>query len=257
MNWTDLLFPRVCPCCGSPLSDGETVCAACAPGVHRNTSPHCPYCGVSERSCRCRKHPRPYDRIVAPFYYEDSIREAILRMKFGKREEIARFLAEELRWEIEARYFGETFDLVTTVPMSRARYAERGFNQARTIAELLMKEPPGPLTNARQDYGLLKNRGSGQMQHLLGAEGRRQNIRDSVRLGPGRDIDGAKILLIDDIVTTGATAGECAAILRLEGAASVSVAAAAVTRYTGAQSARTKEKIAGTTIQPAKKSLQF
>ena len=257
MNFDELFFPRTCPCCGGPLSGDAPVCPSCAGGVHRNPAPHCPYCGVSERSCTCRKQPRPYDRIVAPFFYEDSVRDAILRMKFGKREEGARFLAEELKKEVEARYFGESFDLITTVPMSRDRYAERGFNQARTIAELLMKDPPGPLREAVPDYGLLKKATSGQMQHLLGAEGRRQNIRGSVRVGRGRDLTGKRVLLVDDIVTTGATAGECAAILRLSGAARVCVAAASVTRYTGAQSARSKGNLPEGTIQTAEKRLQF
>ena len=230
MKLIDLFFPPTCPGCGKVLEDGEAMCQKCASEARRNPAPHCAYCGVSLKDCNCTKHARPYDRIVAPFYYEGSVRETILRMKFGKKEEGARFLADELKKEIEARYFGEHFDLITVVPMSRARYAERGFNQARTIAELLMKEPPAPLKDAVADYGLLQKSGSGEMQHLLGAEGRRQNIRGSVRAGKNRELEGKRVLLVDDIVTTGATAGECAAILRLHGAARVCIAAAAVTR---------------------------
>ena len=91
MDWTDLLFPRTCPCCGGELREGQTVCDHCAPGIHVNPSPQCPYCGVSLRSCHCAKNPRSYDRIVAPFFYEGSIREALLRMKFGKHEDVARY----------------------------------------------------------------------------------------------------------------------------------------------------------------------
>lgn len=230
MTLLDLLFPPTCPGCGKAVEGPAAMCPDCAAGAIRNEAPHCAYCGVSLRDCNCTGHARPYDRIVAPFFYEGSVREAILRMKFGKREEGARFLADELKKEIEARYFGETFDLITVVPMSRARYAERGFNQARTIAELLMKEPPVPLETALEDYGLLQKRGDGRMQHLLDAEGRRQNIRGSVSPGKHRALEGKRVLLVDDIVTTGATAGECAAILRLAGASRVCIAAAAVTR---------------------------
>ena len=151
MDWTDLLFPKTCPCCGGELREGQTVCDHCAPGIHVNPSPQCPYCGVSLRSCHCAKNPRSYDRIVAPFFYEGSIREALLRMKFGKHEDVARYLASELREAIDARYFGETFDLLTVVPMSRDRYASRGFNQARTLAEFLMKDPPEPLQDTFVD----------------------------------------------------------------------------------------------------------
>lgn len=250
MDWTDLLFPKTCPCCGGELPEGQSVCEDCAPKIRRNASPQCPYCGVSLRSCHCAKDPRAYDRIVAPFFYEGAIRDALLRLKFGKHEEVARYLAAELREAIDTRYFGESFDLLTVVPMSRGRYASRGFNQARTLAEFLMKDPPEPLQNTLADYGLLKKRGNGgSMQHLLGAEGRRKNIRDAVSVGPNRPLEGKSVLLLDDIVTTGATAGECAAILRLAGAARVCVAAVAVTRFS--------EKIPGNTVQEERKHLNF
>ncbi len=250
MKWTDLLFPPTCPCCGGEVPDGQSVCNQCAPRIHRNPSPYCSCCGVSLRSCRCAGNERAYDRIVAPLYYEDAVRDAMLRMKFGKHEEVARYLSTELREAIDTRYFGESFDYLTVVPMSRERYIERGFNQARTLAEFLMKNPPGPLEHATADYCLLVKRSvGGSMQHLLGAEGRRQNIRNAVTVGNHRPLEGKTVLLIDDIVTTGATLGECAAILRLAGAARVCVAAVAVTRF--------QEKIVGNTIQEESKPLKL
>lgn len=251
MGWIDLLFPKTCPCCGGELRNGQTVCDRCTPDIHYNTSPHCPDCGVSLRDCHCHRRVRPYERVVAPFYYEGAIREAILRMKFGQREEVARFLAEALKREIEARYFGETFHVLTVVPMSRDRYVSRGFNQAKSIGEFLMKDPPTPLRQAVPDYGLLKksSREGGSMQHLLGAAGRKQNIRDSVTVGKNRELEGKHVLLLDDIVTTGATTEECAAILRLHGAEQVSVAAAAVTRY--------RESFPGKTIQVSPKRVEL
>lgn len=251
MDWTELLFPKTCPCCGGSLPEGAEVCPACAGAVRYNRSPHCPFCGVSMTDCRCKKNARAYDRVAAPFYYEGSVREAILRMKFGQKEDVARFLADALKRDVEARYFGEEFDLVTAVPMSRSRYVSRGFNQARTLAEFLMEDPPSCLEHAVSDFGLLRKRSAndGSMQHLLGAEGRRQNIRSALSVGKDRDLAGKKVLLVDDIVTTGATVGECAAVLRLSGASRVCVAAAAVTR--------SGEKISGKTIQEPEKRLEF
>ena len=129
MHWTDLLFPPTCPCCGGELPDGQAVCDKCVPGIHRNASPQCPYCGVSLRSCHCAKDPRPYDRIVAPFFYEGTVRDALIRMKFGKHEEVARYLASELREAIDARYFGEPFDYLTVVPMSRGGLTRPGLSR--------------------------------------------------------------------------------------------------------------------------------
>ena len=138
------------------------------------------------------------------------LRRLSAELPLCKHEDVARYLASELREAIDARYFGETFDLLTVVPMSRDRYASRGFNQARTLAEFLMKDPPEPLQDTFVDYGLLKKKNSGgSMQHLLGAEGRRQNIRSAVSVGPNRPLEGKSVLLLDDIVTTGATVGEC------------------------------------------------
>ena len=251
MAWADLLFPKTCPCCGGELREGQEVCGRCAPAIRYNPSPHCPCCGVSLRDCHCHQRPRAYDRVVAPFYYEGAVREAILRMKFGQREEVARFLAGALKKEIEARYFGREFDVLTVVPMSKERYVSRGFNQAKSIAEFLLKDPPTPLKGAVPDYGLLRKSSNegGSMQHLLGAAGRKQNIRDSVTLGKHRELEGKQVLLLDDLVTTGATTSECAAILRLGGAAGVSVAAAAVTRY--------RDSFPGKTIQESPKRVKL
>ena len=136
----------------------------------------------------------------------------------------------------------------------RERYEgmKRAFAQhGMQLDEDLIVFDADDLENSHHAIGaLLKKKNShGSMQHLLGAEGRRKNIRDAVSVGPNRPLEGKSVLLLDDIVTTGATVGECATILRLAGASRVCVAAAAVTRFPG--------KIAGNTIQEERKRLNF
>lgn len=240
----DLLYPERCPGCGVYLEAGKDLCPSCKARVAFNESPHCPCCGVSEKDCRCRKNDRAYDRIVAPFFYEGPVREAVLSLKFGKREENARFLGYALAEAVDARYFGESFDVITAVPLTGEKLSERGYNQARSIGTFLMQKLPEPLVHAEPDWNLLKKKGTDSAQHFLGAEARRKNIRNSLRVSSGRTLAGKRILLVDDIVTTGATVEECAAILKLNGATRVCVAAAAVTRNTGAQYEKTKENFA-------------
>lgn len=236
-----LLFPGRCACCGQPADGTEQLCAACASRIRPILPPFCPFCGTSLADCKCRKAPHAYEQAAAPFYYEDAIRDALLRMKYGSREEVAVFFGTYLSQTIAMRYFGVPFTLITCVPATRKKTAERGFNQAESLVEQLnlrcftwLPEPP------LVDCKLLQKWETGEAQHTLGAEARRENIRNSYELHRRKRVEGDVILLIDDIVTTGATADEIAVLLRLHGAKAVYVASAALTRNTGAFGSKKK-----------------
>ena len=189
--------------------------------------------------CTCRKQAHAYGEVVAPFYYEGPVRELLLQLKYGGKEDIARYLAGEMTKVIRERFFGIRFDLLTCVPTTADRIDSRGYNQAQSLAELLAPDPQtGLLEKVERDYYVLKKHPTGKMQHFLGASGRRANIRNAFSLRPGRSVEGKTILLVDDIVTTGATAEECTEILRLNGARQVEVACAAVTRTKALQNGR-------------------
>lgn len=234
-----LLYPETCICCGQPTGPERLVCFECAQRLRRPSPPFCRFCGLPLEDCTCRKQEHAYEQAVAPFFYEGTARDAIIHLKFGGREDAAVFLGKAMGDRAGAAYFGIPFDIVTCVPTTRARMAKRGFNQARSLGEQLgaacfsEKEP-------ETDWHLLRKRGTGQTQHFLGASDRRRNIRGAFQLSPGRSVRGKTILLVDDIVTTGATADECAAVLRLNGAAAVYVVCAAMTRNTGPEYAGTK-----------------
>lgn len=235
----ELLFPARCSCCGQAADAGSLLCAECARQIRPILPPFCPFCGTAEADCKCKKTPHAYEQAVAPFYYESVIRDALLRMKYGNREEVAVFLGRHLQDTILARYFGIPFTLITCVPATGEKMAERGFNQAESLTEEINPQAFSWMTvPPHVDCKLLKKRNMGEAQHTLGAEARRRNIRNSYRLHEKKSVKGEVILLIDDIVTTGATADEIASLFLLQGAEQVYVAAAALTRNTGAYGAK-------------------
>lgn len=236
MRIGEFVFPRKCVCCGRYLSaDNESeyrdVCASCAERVARVRPPYCPHCLRGKDSCRCYKQrPFAFDALAAPFYYEGAVRDAIMRMKFDGKESVARFLGRELGAEVETRCFGVPIDVVTCVPTSAASLAQRGFNQSRSIAENLgLSSEIFPFIVP--DFTLLQKRDATALQHRLGAHGRVRNISGTFELSKNRDVTNKTILLVDDIMTTGATADECARVLKFAGARKVLLATAALTRY--------------------------
>ena len=228
-----ILFPEKCSSCGASVAPEQFLCDSCREGAHFILPPYCPCCGTSEVDCKCRKRGRAFELCVAPYYYEDSIRQAVMNLKFGGREDIAVPLGQAMSRTVGSRLYGVPFTHVTCVPSTRDKVAERGYNQAQSLGEQMVKgdcfywleQKP------RTDWNMLVKKESEQMQHLLGADSRRRNIRDAYRLNRNRNIEDAVILLVDDIVTTGATASEIATILKLNGAKEVYVVSAALTRY--------------------------
>lgn len=226
-----VLFPPRCLCCGTPVESGQALCPSCEERMERIEAPYCVYCGTSLPDCTCPKRDHAYNEVAAPFYYEAGARDILLQLKYGGKEDGAKYLAEEMGKTLRDRYFGIHFDLLTCVPTSTERIVRRGYNQAESLARQLREDPEsGFLTGAKRDFSLLQKRPTRQMQHFLGASGRRANIQNAFCLRSGREVSGKTILLIDDIVTTGATAQECATILKLAGAKDVYVGCAAVTR---------------------------
>ncbi len=163
------------------------------------------------------------DTCVGPLWYEGDVRESHHRYKFSNK----RCYAEPyslLMWQCAQDRLEGTFDVVCWVPLSRKRLNRRGYDQARLLAVRVAKQlglHAQPLLDKVRDTPAQ----SGQTD----AAARRANVLGVYRLKRDKQVAGKRILLVDDVVTTGATMSECARILRTAGAVSVSGLVLAVT----------------------------
>jgi len=205
----DLLFPAVCPLCGARLGAGrhDPVCGACWAAFERLTPPLCDVASPA------------WDYGLAAASYEGTVREAIHTLKFNGRRTLVRPLADLVHEQCGA-VVTERPDAIVPVPLAPGRERDRGFNQSRLIAERLAERMGVPL----RPRWLVRVRATEAQSDLSAAE-RRANVAGAFDASPRAA--GRHVLVLDDVITTGATAGECARALRREGVARVGVLAVA------------------------------
>lgn len=211
----DVLYPRSCAGCGS---GPWPFCPTCAGLLVTFPAPRCGRCGMSVAvavpSCRACP-PEPVGTARAPFLFEGPARAAVLRLKFGGERDVAGALGRA------AAVVAPTHaDSIAWVPLSRARRRRRGFDQAELLARAVGRElgtPHRPLLTRVIDLPPQAKRS--------GAERRTALVGAFAAQGPV----GGRILLVDDVLTTGATVAECATTLVRAGASGVDVLTAART----------------------------
>ena len=218
-----IFFPKRCAGCGRVIRYDEDWCENCHATLPLILPPICPQCGASKDRCRCGGRRHHYDRICAPLYYRDQARMAIVRYKRDALRPISKPLAA-LMAPVIRRECGEAMpDMVTFIPSYRNDVHERGFNPSRVLAEQIAAELGIP---CRQ---LLHKLFRTKAQKELPAVFRTGNVFGAFDVVEGEALLGKHILLIDDVRTTGATLNECAKMLKISGAATVTVAVAAIT----------------------------
>ena len=206
----DFFFPRHCPFCGRIVGK-ELLCGACEKAL--------PYC----REVRTGS----FGRCAAPLYYEGAVREAILAFKFkGKLEVLDCF--GSLMAQTAAEAFSGEFDAVTWAPVSRKRLRQRGYDQARLLCASLCVN-----WHVEPQETLRKVRDNPAQSGLEDAAARRANVLGVYEAVKPADIAGKRFLLVDDILTTGATLGECVRVLKAAGAADVVCLTLAAVRENG------------------------
>lgn len=204
-----LLFPPKCVFCGRVLEKNERegrVCRACRRSIEYNESLLPPGGALGE--------------VCAPLVYSANVRKAILRFKFGDRADFAQPLAAFAANEVKRRFAGR-YDVVTWAPVSRERLRERGYDQAMLLAEA------AAVRLGTVAVSTLEKTRHTEPNSSLGMSERAENVRGAYRATEPELVRGKRVLLIDDVVTTGATMRECARTLRAAGAAEVLGAAVA------------------------------
>lgn len=225
----DLLFPSACAYCGEPLRDPPVpcFCGSCWSDLAPLRGPVCLCCGrpfVSpealasspEHECRaCRMDPPAFDQAVAAGLFEGQLREAIHRYKYGPLRSLGRPLAS---WMADRIRVINPVDAVMPVPLHSSRLRQRGFNQALLLAEGVSRRFGLPL---RYD-DLIRIRPTRPQVELSGRE-RSANVRGAFAMRRPGTAAGLRVLLVDDVLTTGATMNECARVLKENGASTVTV----------------------------------
>ncbi len=221
-----VFFPRQCDFCGSSLPDSRplTLCTECIPTLRWIVDPVCERCGSPftedhpATTCRrCLRSPPPYDRARFAVQYEGRLRDTLLRFKYGANLNLRRVLAQVLLDAFEQWYCAADFDLVVPVPVHRSKLRSRGFNQAVILAADLA-EAAGILMCRRT---LVKVRATRPQVGLSRAE-RISNLSGSFGVSGAARVRGRRILLVDDVSTTGTTISEATRTLKAAGAASIS-----------------------------------
>ncbi len=204
----ELLFPPRCVFCGRVIAPGTKICRACAETI------------TPVNTFRCMNLPGTGQNIPCGilYPYEGPIRDSIIRFKFYGEKENSDFYAEQLAKLIQSH--APVPDLVTAVPISSQRKKKRGYNQSELIARKTAETLGLPYAEC------LKKIHDNREQHLLPRSERIRNVRGVYR-AVEEEAKGKKILLIDDIITTGSTLCECCRELLRGGAKTVVCAAVA------------------------------
>lgn len=206
----NLLFPPRCPFCGH-VTDRPGVCAGCEASLPWTAERHSLW--ELPGGLRC----------AAPLWYKDAVRRGLTRFKFQGAAGAANALGALVAQCAAERLSGE-FDAVTWAPVSRKRLKKRGYDQAELVARGACR-----LWDVRPERLLCKIADNPPQSGLEDAAARSKNVSGVYAAAAGAEIRGRRILLIDDICTTGATLAACAGVLRAAGAAAVVCAAVART----------------------------
>ena len=226
----DLLFPPLCPVCRELLGEGrrDPLCGRCWQRMSRINPPWCRCCGLPLAidglcgACRARRPRFAYARAAAR--YGDVVREAIHAFKFGGRRTLAAPLGDLLAGLGLAALPGAPPDLIIPVPLHRRRERDRGYNQALLLARRLEQHWQVPVA-----VGVLARAAATAPQADLDAAARRRNVRGAFVVREPAAVTGRHVIVVDDVLTTGATVGECARCLTRAGAAVVGVVTVART----------------------------
>lgn len=219
-----LLLPQRCLHCGAPGDAGRDLCTDCRGELPHNTCA-CPRCALPipqpAPACgRCLKRPPPASAALATFRYADPVDRWLPRLKFGRDLAAGRVLADLLLEDPRLPALTAGMDALIPLPLHRTRLGERGYNQALELARPLARAFDLPLRP-----GWLQRVRATSPQTGLDARARRRNLRGAFVADSA--MSGRRVLLIDDVITTGSSMLEASRACRRAGAIEVRVLAVA------------------------------
>lgn len=232
----NFLYPPRCAACdaGLPIDVTRCICASCLAAVEPPRPPLCLLCGAplhagdeDERCDHCRAAPPAFDSARAITRYRSgtdgsaiegssAVASLLRRHKYGLDQSLGRALAEYL--DVAPALDAGGYDVVIPVPLHRSRLRWRGFNQAALLGAALARRLNCPL-----DVATLARVRSTPPQTARDRAHRTHNVRDAFAVRRPLRVAGRRVLLVDDVMTTGATADECARVLRAAGARRIDV----------------------------------
>ena len=222
---TDVLYPKACPICGkaAPVVEGKRaqVCPECYEELRFIKHNYCLRCGkelgsAAQQYCYdCSRIKHVYDQGAAALMYTDGIKQSIYRYKYKGKREYASWYGAMLAKGCGERIAMWNPDVIIPVPLHKKKLKERGYNQAELMARALGEQLGIPVDG---DY-LVRTNNTVPMKKLTGEE-RINNLKNAFNI-VSNSVQYNKILLVDDIYTTGATIDACATVLKAHGAKSV------------------------------------
>ncbi|MDD2335236.1 MAG: ComF family protein [Geobacteraceae bacterium] len=224
----DILFPPRCHVCRCFLAEPTDIhlCDGCREKILTVRSPLCTICGVPfatengiDHTCgHCLTTQRPFAGARAAARFEGPLQELIHRFKYGRKIHLSRPLGLLTATALGNFHPATSADCIIPVPLHRRRLRERGFNQSQLIGQILAKSWEIPLSvhNLRRIHWTKPQTG-------LSAAERERNIRNAFEVALPDRVKGKRLLLVDDVYTTGSTVTECAKTLRQSGAKEIHV----------------------------------
>jgi ComF family protein len=224
----DLVFPPSCANCGAPLAEGQGThfCSDCAEKIGYISSPLCTRCGTpfsggagDDHLCGdCIGREPPFSVARAVGRYEATLLEAIHQFKYRGRIALGEILADMMARYRYPAFSPAGFSLVVPVPLHTKRLRQRMFNQSVILARGVAKRHALPL-----DVTALRRSAFTEPQISLGRDERAANVRGAFTVDAPARIEGKRVVLIDDVYTTGSTVRECCRVLARAGAAEIAV----------------------------------
>jgi ComF family protein len=212
----DVLFPSRCVGCGA---FGSFLCQSCQAELPRARPPRCPICWKPQRGpapCgRCRQERPAFQGARSLHIYDGAAREAVRALKYNYLSALAQPMAQLMARYVEEEE-GIEADLLVAVPLHGRRRRLRGYNQSALLARELSRLCGLSLA----ERALARRRNTPPQARSVDAEARKRNVADAFN-ADRRWVEGKRALLVDDVMTTGATLDACARALREAGAASV------------------------------------